>query len=206
MTYDEVYADVLGLVKRADLADDIRIAIQGAILKGHQMDFWNRDLYEAQINLPAAAYITQLDTTLLSRFRNISYLRKYDPTGQSNITGQQTGQAGKFFDILDSPEQVMDSYRAEKSDIVYVAGSNLNIRSSTLDSCYLAGWFRNPILSPTSSIDSWIMNLVPYYIIREATRDLFLTIGYQEESRSQEAMVTEWKALLRVTGTQAKGR
>ncbi len=205
MNYQEIYDEVVSLTNRPDLTAEINTAIKSATLRCHQMDFYERDVLEQKLVFIEAEYIKQVDVkSVLSRYRKIKYLRKWDPTGSDPQTLQATGAAGAFFDIID-PDQVLDSYNITKADVAYVAGSQLNIRSSSAESQFLCGWYASPNIS-SSGYSSWIADQVPYAIIYGAASVLFNMIGFQEQSRKFDSLILEQNQMVTMEGIGGKGR
>lgn len=172
-TLSELIADVYTITNRPDLVAETALAVKKATLKAHHSDFFPKDLYETGIQWATPAYIQSLDyRTLIPRWRQIKFLRKYDNTGSA---------AGDFFTIL-TPDETLDSYSVAKEDIAYLAGEMYEIRSSTQDQYMLVGCYRHPDIA-TSTFSSWIALDHPYAIIYEAAATIFGTIGWNEEAQ-----------------------
>jgi len=182
MTFEELLAEVYTLTNRPDLEAETKAAIKAATLKAHQSDFYSKDISEALINLGNTdAYIWSFDViTHISNFRAIKYIRKYD---------SNTSEPGDFISII-LPEQVLDSYKVTREDVAYVAGRNIEIRSSTAFSKMIFACYVNPIVT-NSGYSSWVADLYPYVIVYEAARVVFKTIGYDEQSAQYEKLVGE---------------
>lgn len=206
-SYQQIYNDVVGLTNRPGLATETAIAIKSATLSLHQRDYYHMDLTEVPIDFLQQAFFFQFDTsTYFPNFRKLNYLRKYDPNGINNLTQLPTGQAGDFFDILSDPNFILDSYKLEKPDIAYVAGSTINIRSGTQIQHLLAGYYRNPILDPTV-FDSWIAAQVPYAITMKAAAMLLSgIIGHKDQGDDiTKNWLPELLHQIDVIGLPAKG-
>lgn len=189
MTFAELLQEAYYLTNRPDLANETKSAIKAATLKLHQTDFYSKDIAEIIVNLGTpAAFIYSFDyLTAISNFRAIKYIRKIDSTGAPS----------NFFDVV-TPEEVIDSYNVERTDICYVAGRVLELRSSTTFSKMILGAYVFPIVTEVGYA-SWIADLYPYAIVYEACRILFKTIGYDEQAAAYERLVAEQISLLKLS-------
>ena len=187
MTLEELKAEVVTKTGRADLADTrILSAIQAATLRAHQSDFYSKDLYETVIVAEAAAYIHQFDyIQIFSNFRAFSYLRKISTSGE----------AGGFIEVI-TPREVLNEWGEDRLDVAYVAGRNLNVRSSTLLTKVIAGVYVNPIVS-AASYSSWIADLYPWAIIFDAARMVFKGIGKDQEATDAKLLAEEQYQILK---------
>lgn len=212
MTYNELVNAVYVETNRPDLVDRTNSAIQAATLKMHSIDFWYKDIKEALVTFPFAAYMIQFETTLLTRYRALAYIRKYDMDGQDPFTSLYTGAPGNFVEITDFAS-VLDSYKNDRSDIAYVGGTAVNMRLSTEEEAFLIGWYCSPLYLQ-ATYDSWIARENPYAIIYDAASKVFTAIGQQEMARkydspetpiSEGGLVAQQVRILRMTNTTAKG-
>lgn len=206
MNYQEIYDTVVGLTNHPELTTETAVAVQAATLRLHQSDYYERDVAEAHVIFEQSLFIQQVDIRgIFARYRNLKYLRKWDPTGADPLTQQPTGAAGAFFTILNS-DQILDGYGIEKQNVAYVAGSMLNVRSNTLLRHALAGWYQSPKVTPTTEYSSWIADTVPFAIIFDACSLVFQTIALQEQSRKFDALVAEQLSMVKMHGLEMKGR
>lgn len=207
MTLTELIDAVYTLTNRPDLTAETQLAVQSATLKMHHTDFYYKDIAESQISLPYEAYLVQLDTKQFDRYRAFSYIRKFNPTGTDPLSGLVTGTPGDFIKIL-VPAQVLDEYGVDKTNIAYVAGSSINIRSSGLIQYLLAGWYRNPVITPVANYESWIAVDHPFSIIFDAASQVFKSIGFDEQARKYDApdgLVAQQIAMIKLSNIQAVG-
>lgn len=196
-TFAELVADVKLITNRPDLDSEIKHAVKAATLKMHQTDFYPKDLYETGISWSPAAYLQSLDyRTLIPRWRAFKYLRKFDYT-------TPPGVAGIFFNIL-LPEQIVDGYGIDRENVCYLAGEQLEIRSSTEDDYMLIGCYLHPIIIE-ASYSSWVAEDHPYAIEYEAASKIFKQTGYDEQSAQMAKEVTDQMILLRNSNVLAQG-
>lgn len=197
---DSVYAETA----RPDMVVETLSSIVASTMRMHGIDYWYKDIRSAQVVFDEAAYLQVLDTQDLPRFRNPSYMRKNDPslaTYQqnpsilppltSNIAGIPVSvvQTMKFLKLL-TPDDILDSYMAEKVDVYYQVGASIMIKSSTSLQYVLAGWYAYPNTDTRNNganFDSWIARENPYAIIYDAASKIFQMIGQLDTSRKYDA-------------------
>lgn len=186
-------SEVYTLTKRPDLVAETELAVRAATLKAHQSDFFARDLAESGIQWSVPDYFQSLDfLNLWPRFRALKFLRKYSG-----------GEPGAFFKVV-TPEQVLDSYGLAKSDICYLAGSSIEIKSSTQDTYMLIGLYLNPDTTSTG-YNSWISDSHPFVIVYEAARSLYKMIGFDEQAAQFEKLVAEQYQELKLSNVKLVG-
>ncbi len=194
MTFTELLAEVYSLTNRPDLVAETKMAVKAAPLKLHQSDFYYKDLYETGVQFTAADYnqaITYRD--LLPRYRAVRYIRKSDVTG-----------AGFDFIQPISTEVVLDRYGYQKSDVYYVAGEVIQIRSSTLLQYLLCGFYINPDITE-ASYSSWIALDHPYAIVYEAATTIFKGIGWDEQATVFNKLSAEQLAMIKSSNILSEG-
>lgn len=195
MTYNELIAEVYIQTNRPDLVNETASAIRAATLKMHQLGYWDRDLFETGIQFIIPDYFQQIDITLLvPNHRAIKYVRKVDSV---------SAIPGKEFELI-TPDSAFDAYTLERTDVMYLAGNSINIKSSTKFQYAIFSSYLNPNITVTG-YNSWIAVAHPYAIVYEACRTLFKGIGLDEESRQQQSLVQEQIQALIVSNTVANG-
>lgn len=185
--------------------DRIPNAVMASTLYLHCLDYFYKDIKEAQVIFDTAAYIQVLDLSTLPKYRNIAYFRKNDPTLSSyqqnptilpplfNNAGFIVGiETKESFLEPTSVTDILDDYGMEKLDIMYQAGNNLKMKSSTSLQYGLVGWYAYPNIqadapTKTSYYDSWIAREQPQAIIFHASSAIFSSIGKQEQARKYDA-------------------
>lgn len=195
-TFTDLCNDVYELTKRPDLVAETKMAVRAATLKAHQSDYYSKDLTETGIEWGSPAYYQSLEyRTVFPRWRSLKFLRKYDSSSSDG--------AGKFFQVL-TPDEVLDSYGVQKTDICYLAGAMLEIKSSTQDAHMLIGYYQQPDVVE-ATYNSWIALDHPFAIVYDAAATIFKTIGFDEQNSLYRNMVAEQLALLRLSNIQAEG-
>lgn len=179
MNLAALLTEVYSLTNRPDLVTQSTTAVKAATLKLHGMDYFYKDLVDTSILFAAAAKLQSFDYKLtFPLWRNIKYLRKYDAT---------LNEGTDFLDII-PPDFVVDGYSINRENVCYMAGSLLNIRSSSDEIRYLIGYYRNPDIT-TDGWDSWIADELPYAIVFEAAKTVFKIIGKDDEEMRMRDMM-----------------
>ena len=188
MTLTELIEEVYALTNRPDLEVQTKSAVKAATLKMHSSDFYPKDIYETGIQFDEAAYIHSFDMySFVSNMRAVKYLRVADNASDQN---------GAFLEII-SPEEVLDSYNRNRTNIAYAAGRNLEIRAAAPFKYAYFGCYVLPTVTE-ANYGSWIADLQPYAIIYEAARNIFKLIGYDEEASAYNGLVAEELQLLKI--------
>ncbi len=187
MTFDELLQEVYNITNRPDLATETKSAVKAATLKAHRIDFFSKDIFETGVEFDTVDFRQSLDyISFISNWRSLKYLRKADNVDDDS---------GIFFDII-TPDEIVDSYSINRTDIAYVAGRVLEIRSSTEFSTALLGAYVLPLVAETN-YSSWVAEQFPFAIIYEAARIVFLGIGQREEANGQGALVADEYTILK---------
>lgn len=182
---NSLISDVYTLTNRPDLIAETKLAVKQATLKMHQCDYFPKDLFETGIVWNPIAFTQSLAyKTIIPRWRTFKYLRKY-----------ADGQPKDFFTLL-GVEETLDRYAINRDNICYIAGDQLEIRSSTEDATMLIGCYLHPDITD-DGYSSWIADEHPYAIIFDAAATVFKMIGYDEQAAYLKQNVTEQVALLR---------
>ena len=193
VSFSSLVSDVYTLTNRPDLVNETALAVKAATLKAHQFDDWIKDFQEQSISFSSADYYQTLDyKSIFPLWRKPRYVRILDSSGTPST-------------ILEyiPPEKVVDSYGANRVDVFYVAGAEVQIRTLAAQQYFAVGYYSNPDVT-TTGFNSWIADDHPFAIIYEATAIIFKTIGYDEQVPIYRQMVGEQLQLLRqhaITGT-----
>jgi len=196
MTLTELRNEVYTLTNRPDLVAETLTAVRSATLKLHQMDYFYKDIYETGIVFTLPLYSQQIEyRTLVPRWRSLKYLRKTDATGYDN---------GVFFQVLSIPEMVEDDYRLNKKDVCYVAGSIVQILSSTQFQYAILGCYLQPDITE-ATYNSWIALDHPYAIVFEAAATVFKMIGDTDQYAAYTRLAVEQANDVKISNIQAVG-
>jgi hypothetical protein len=195
MTLAELIAEVYTITGRSDRVAETLSAVKSATLKAHQSDYYYKDIFETGLDFGYTAYIQSLDyRAIIPRWRALKYIRKYDP---------DTSTPGKFLELI-VPENVLDLYAVQKTDICYAAGAYIQIKTSTEQRYYLLGCYLNPDITETG-FNSWVALDHPYCIVFDAAATVFKAIGKDEEAAAYRTLVAEQLTMLRTANILATG-
>mgnify|MGYP000314222821 FL=1 len=197
MNLSELQSEVLSLVNRPELLNTtILAAIKSATLKLHQMDFFAKDLFETVFTFPSAEFLQTLDyATNIPRWRALKYVVRVDPT-----SGEPIYPALKVL----TPEELIDSYNIPKVNVVYQAGSNLQIKCNAEIQTFALGCYLSPDVG-TLTYTSWIAVEYPYAIVFEGAAAVFKSIGFKEEEQSMRLLAGEQQVLIQRNNIQTEG-
>lgn len=183
MNFAEIRNEVISITKRPDLVPQINSAITSATLKAHQSNFYYKDLLEVAVEFSEPGPIQNfLPTDIVPRFRKAKYLRRWDGD-------EATGHPSTFFTNIQI-ENALDSYGYIKNEVYYLAGNLIQIRGAQDVQRVLFGCYQHPQVTE-AGYNSFIAAEVPYAIIYEACRIIFLSIGLQEQAAGLDQLVGE---------------
>lgn len=193
-TFAELLADVYTLTNRPDLVAETKLAVRMATLKMHQSDYYYKDISETGAVFSTSATIQELDyRTIFPKWRALKQIRKSDVTGVAGDTLR-----------LITPEEVLDGYGYTNTDVCYVAGELLQIRSSDNLQYILISYYKNPDITE-ATFNSWIALDHPFAIVFEAARQVLEMTGLKEDAASMLRQVTEQINLLKSSNIVAGG-
>lgn len=189
-SFTSLVQSVYQLTNRPDLVNETSNAIQAATLKAHHSDFFYKDLFESGILFSSALQLQSMPYgQLVPLFRSIKYIRNCDPT-TTPITPLD------FLEYV-SPENALDNYKCQRSEVYYIAGSVIQIRTKVARTNFLFGCYVHPNVT-SANYNSWIANENPYAIIYEAVAIIFKTVGYDEQVVTYRQMVADEYAMLKM--------
>lgn len=183
MTFPELVQEVLKIVKRPDLQERIEGAVRSATLRIHHSDFFYKDLVEVPVQFTEAKTLQNfLPTDVIPNFRKSKYVRQWQ--------GDVDGMPGVFLEHIQI-ENSVDGYGCNKENVFYLAGQLIQTRTCFPLYRALFGAYVHPIITPSSSYNSWVAVEYPYAIIYDAARAVFNSISYAEQANSYERLAAE---------------
>lgn len=197
MTLTEILEQVYVATNRPDLVAETLQGVKLATLFVHTSAYYFKDIVESVITTDAPTRSLQFapKDVLGARYRSMKYVQKLSPNG--DLAG--------FIKCI-TPEEIFDGYSYLKNDCYYVAGSNVNINSSTQDTRYIIGYYQFPLVGSTdATYSSWVADDFPYAIICKAAQHIYAAIGYQEQARQYNQLVVEQMHILRDNSTDTEG-
>lgn len=170
--FNAIIEEVYTLTNARHLVNETILAVKSATLQLHRRDNFAKDLAEFTIQFPTLDYLQSIDyRVLFPRYRSLAYIRKFDAAAVPLDTG-----AGSFMEII-SPSQVLDSYKVTRSNVAYVAGDLINIRSSDKIQYVMLGIYQSPDVSSPANYKSWIADEAPYAIVYLAASIVYAKLG-----------------------------
>jgi len=169
MNLAELTQEVISWTDRPDLTGAIQSAIRRVTLSLHRKHAFWRDL--SSITKTALNQVDSVPLTEFTRFRGLSHV--VDTTNSCPLS---IVLADDLWDPL---------YKAEKKNIVFAAGANLNIKLAYPSTNLTFYYFQDPDIS-TATYASWIADTQPDAIISGAVARVMSERG--ETSISNVAM------------------
>ena len=195
MNFSDLVTEVGTITGRPDRVAEIESAIKSATLKAHNSDYFYKDIFETGIAFTTSDFYQQLDyRALIPRYRAVKYLRKWD-----NVNSNP----GLVLTLI-APENILDRYNAEKSDVYYIAGAFIQIKSSTSQQYYLFGCYLNPDVTK-ANYTSWIAQDHPYAIVFDAAATVFKAIGKDDEATNFRKLVDEQLQMIKISNILPNG-
>lgn len=161
MNFTEVVAEVIGIIKRPDKIADVRREVNASISFCCMDTEFARDLTEISTPVLNTAYVQSLPLTLFARFRKFKYLKV--PGARNYLT--PTG-----------PDKIFENCK-EATDTYYIAGDNVIIKTRSLQTNLLVGWYSFPPTLTDALPTFWLLDASPYMIIDRAASKVFANIG-----------------------------
>lgn len=180
--FNSLVADVYTLTNRPDLVAETELAVKAATLKLHKRDNFPKDLFETGLIFDTLDYIQQIQyRDIIPKYRSLKYIRKFDAT--SNTPGI------KF--TLITPDEIFDQYNCQRKDVMYLAGDQIQILSSTQIDHALFGCYLFPTVDSAASYSSWIALEQPYAIVFEAAAQVYSILENDKASVKYRALANE---------------
>lgn len=183
--YDGMLADIYTLTKRPDLDAETNLALRTATNNAHFCDAFPRDCSTMLVQLPTSAYLAQLDLpTLFPGFRGISKIRQLDVNFQPMVFAPD--QQIEVIELSD----IYDDYGTLRSNVAYVAGDKINIRSVIASHGFTVTWFQAPRVR-REQYNSWIAQLYPEIILYWAASIVLDTNGNEQKAAKYMGMTQQ---------------
>ncbi len=223
MNFSELRDAVYAITARPDLSNEVTHALLASTLKLHCANYWYRDLSSALLVNNTAATVQRFDLSDLPRYRALAYVRKYDPAAISvdnydylyplprdrdggGLPGVSTTLA--MISII-APDDIFDQFGRERTDVAYVAGTSLNVRSSTAFNRVNIGWYERPNIGTAAAnytdYSSWIADEYPYAIVHDAVVTVLTSAGRAEEGNRYASLAVQQYEVLKLNNTTAVG-
>lgn len=184
MNINELITEINGITNRPDLVALTLAAVRSSTLKIHSADFFYKDLVEVRVNFSSSTYIQEINlTSTFPYWRALHYYRQL----LNNLDGTVSG--GAFFEVL-SPKDTLDAYGIEKSNVIYQAGTQLNIKAAVASNAGTVGYYRYPDTT-VENYDSWVAREFPWVIIYDAATKVLKSVRYDEQANGTAKFAAE---------------
>jgi hypothetical protein len=181
--YTAIVADVMLLLARPELADEVALAVRTSTRSAHLGGSYPRDSRETDVTLAVPAYTAQLAIdTYAPRCRGLTSVQAVDATDL--VVYNPAIDIVELGDLLD-PE-----YGTVKNNIAYLAGTTINIRSSIAMTKVRLTYFHSPDVTE-AVYDSWIALLAPDIIIYGALAIVARGTGNAERATQYMEMINK---------------
>lgn len=194
-TFAQLQAMVYVETNRPDAVQQTINAIQAATQFCHGLDYFFKDILEANVVFDTPQYIQYLQTSDFLRFRTLKVIRKWDPffaQSQNNPNILPPLPYTNFgYSVNDNialrklkcieGDDIFDSFNREKPDVYYQVGSNIKIKSSTAVPQAIVQWYAWPnvgtLANTYTDYQSWAADEYPFAIVYYAAANCFGQFG-----------------------------
>jgi hypothetical protein len=181
----QLVKDTMTKTGRPELVDETYLAVRDATKFVHLQDFFLKDSAELLVPFTTPAFVFQLDTgVFLPRFRKLRYLKKFD---QVALLAKER-EEDKLNEC--APDRLFDTYNNIKQNVYYLAGKNLNIRSSTQETALLVSWYQYPN-TDLENYSSWIADMYAPIITDKAAAIIFRDVGMKDDANAMDNVVMQ---------------
>lgn len=203
MTLSDLTSAVMTLTGRPDRTAETLLAIQAATLKAHQLDYFTKDIFETGLEFDSAECLQNFDyRNTIPFWRSGKYFRVYDVKDQYGVP-LLIPKAGRVLTKV-VPENILDDYSLERTDIWYQAGAFVQIKTCRPEQYFLIGCYVNPNTT-SAGYNSWIADDHPFVIVYEATAIVMSAIGKTEEANQMRDLRVEYQQQLIMSNIDSIG-
>ena len=172
--YTDIRDGVYAWTNRSDLVLETDTAIRQALRAAHRSGTFYRDLVILNLTAQPTDQIQVIDlASVAPNYKQISYVK---PTG---------------YDLHYTPIDILDLFDQDKvyrTDVFYGVGTSLMIRAASASTAITICYYKSPVVSPLSAIDSWIADMHQDLIILWAAATVLSFIGEQEIKSRVDAL------------------
>ncbi len=173
MTLAELVLAVHDITNRPDLPTVALSGIRSATIAAHTSEDYPKDIVEKALSMPTTDFVHSLMyLERFPRFRRFAYIRNY-----------ADGVPGDHIRSI-SPFATKDGYGLERTNVYYLAGDTVQLRTSQETNQFLIGAYVIPDVTE-AGYDSWIAREYPFAIIHSAAAFVLRRIGFAEEAAYQ---------------------
>lgn len=191
MTLTQLFEEVVTITNRPDLIAETNYAIKAAITKAHNADEWLPDMSVIRVT---PTYSEDLDLYQI--------FTKEEPFVRFKKALAITKRPVPI--LLDpvSPDNLFDAYGSMSSNVWYLAGNVINVRTSGLEQAEVT-YLTRPDLTETG-FTSWIADEHSEVIISGASSIVFDTLGKADEKQRFSTLYLDGIKELRMNYIQGR--
>ena len=173
--YTDITAGIVAWTNRPLMTAEMDIAIRQALRAAHRAAKFPRDLVEVAV--------TGLSTTTVPQVIDLSVVA---PLCRQIATVKPTGINLAYKEVLIG--DLFDPDGFYRTDVFYGLGTNLLIRPGAAYDAATITYYKNPVVSPLSAIDSWIATDHQDLVVCWAAASVLAAMGEQEIKTRVEAI------------------
>lgn len=161
MNFNQAVTEVVGIVKRPELIEQVRREVNSAIAFYCLDGEWANDYLEQTVVLDPLQYTQSFSKADLTRFRKFRFLKR--------------GGTRSFLSLA-TPLEMSKGCTGDK---YYEAGTNVNVSLSKLSATLDVGYYSYPavLTSVPTNGAHWMLDMFPYMIIERAAAKVFEKMG-----------------------------
>ena len=190
-TFADMQEAVIVQTKRPELVTLTDSAIRMATIRAHHVDFFSRDAAEQVLTFTP-------DTTLqFTDFANIyttvARLRTLDFMQATDITAPYTPTEN--LEYVNDYKDFWDQDNCLRSSVFTLRGRTLRVRFAVATGRALLNYYQNPDTT-SATYSSWIADNHKEELAMWAAGIIWARTGFQEQARTAQMLVEDFKALL----------
>jgi hypothetical protein len=172
MNLSDLTTEVVTWTRRPDLAPLILSATKASIRHLHGMEDFPEDILELTITDTVEDVIHSfIYRDIWTTYRKLKY-----------VVPLANGTPVDPLELID-PRSIFDDIHAFRTNVFYVAGENLQIRTALPSKDFVIAAYIFPTITDTTTT-SWIAASYPYAVIHKACANVFNAIGLKEDANS----------------------
>ena len=169
MNFNEVVSEVVGIVKRPDLVNNIRREVNAAVSHFCSDGNFVQDRVETVVTISSTELVQTVLMTEFPRWRKFWYIKR--------------ASTNEYLDKLN--ENSLGRNVCDLRDRYYVAGGNLRISMTKTAAQLDVGFYQMPNLL-TGTDTFWMLDILPYMVIDRAAGKIFASVGEDGDARRHE--------------------
>lgn len=172
--WTDLVAEIISLTNRPDLTAETDLALRQAVRAAHKSGKYWRDLALVSVTGLSEDTLQDIPLSNFPQFRQAIYVK--------------SGTGDKFYKAI-AIDDLLDDYNVFKLNVYYGFGTSIKLRSSAPETSYDVAYYKYPIVSPTSSFDSWIADQHRDLLVALAASNVCGMVGEQEIKSRLDVLV-----------------